>query len=277
MPGDDRHGPGTVRGMWRGGLGRRGRPLTAATLAALFAATSCASGGGSSGRTGSTPTSSPTSSTTTLLIPPSENGPRCTTHADGTTSCVVPGRPLRRRRRRGLLLPDADADANGTGDNGTGDDEARAEYASVASFAELALRLVAVGAPPALVAACHRAALDEIRHAETVDSLAGRRRHSGFGPIPRLLGRRVGTRTRSRRVEIRRLATESFVDGWLNEGQAACELRHRAARATSDHERRALTRMAADEQRHADLARDIVTWCFREEPRAVSRALAPMA
>lgn len=208
-----------------------------------------------------------TATTTPSSTTPSTNNGYCYVQPNGTTSCAVPGRPLRRRRR--LLLP-------ATGGADRPDDDARAEYASVASFGELALRLLAVGAPPDLVAACHRAALDEIRHASTCERLAGRL-PSSFGAISGLLGRRLGGWRRSRRFQLQRLAVESLVDGWRNEGAAAAQLRDRAETAASPQDRAALMSMADDEQRHADLARAIVTWCFDEEPVAVGRALARAA
>lgn len=145
----------------------------------------------------------------------------------------------------------------------------------MASFGELALRLIAVGAPVELVEACHRAALDEIRHARQADALADRHR-AGFGAIPALLGRRIGGWNRSRRAQLRGIAVESFRDGWLNEGAAAALLRHRAESAPSDR-REILLAMAADEQGHAELAREIVLWCFDEDPSAVGPALAAFA
>lgn len=150
------------------------------------------------------------------------------------------------------------------------------EYASVASFGELALRLLAVGAPAELVAACHRAALDEIRHADTCVALSGGPA-TAFGPIPGLLGRRLGGWRRSRRAQLQGLATESFLDGWVNEGAAAALLRSRAQRAASPREAEALGAMAEDEQRHAELARAIVTWCFDQDPAGVGRALGRVA
>lgn len=230
---------------------RRRPRLSTAALVALFAATAC----GSSGSTVQPPTTTTTSSGST-----STTG--CTDAGNGMRMCVIEGRPLRRRRRRRLLLP-----------SGDGDRQARTEYASVASFGELALRLIAVGAPVALVERCHRAALEEIGHARSADALAGRGA-SRFGAVPELLGRRIGGRRRSRRVQLQRIAVESFTDGWLNEGAAAAELRRRAEAASSDEERAVLAAMADDEQGHAELARDIVTWCFDEDPAAVGRALA---
>jgi hypothetical protein len=143
----------------------------------------------------------------------------------------------------------------------------------VASFGELGLELMALGAPTALVARCHRAAIDEISHATTLDRLAGRD-GSRFGPIPHLLGRRIGGRLRSRRRHLARIALTSYRDGWLNEGRSAADMEARAQTAERAQEREAFARIAAEERGHADLARDVVLWCFEESPRAVGRALA---
>jgi len=179
-------------------------------------------------------------------------------------ACSIPGRPLRRRRRRkGFLLPAED---------GAGD-EARMEYASVASFAELGLQLMALGAPTALVLRCHRAGLDEIAHATVLDRLSGGER-SGFGPIPHLLGQRIGGRSSTRRRRLARIALESYRDGWLNEGASAVEMDGRARSAGTPEDRCAFERIAGDERRHADLGRDVVLWCFGEDQRGVGRVLA---
>jgi len=100
---------------------------------------------------------------------------------------------------------------------------------------------------------------------------------SSFGSIPGLLGRRLGGWRGSRRSQLRGLAVESFLDGWVNEGAAAALLRERAEDAASPDEKAALAAMAEDEQRHADLAKAVVTWCFDQEPAAVGRALGKVA
>lgn len=232
-------------------IGRR-PTLTAAAVAALFVAPACMSDGG--GSTGTTTTTTPSTTTSTPASTP-------------VTSVVVEGRPLRRRWRRWrqeLLIPP---------DDGRHGLTARIEYASVASFAELALQLMALGAPPTLVARCHRAALDEIGHAAIADALDGRPQER-FAPIPHLLGRRIGGLSRTRRGQVARLAIDSYRDGWLTEGLAAARLERRAASTTDPEDRAALERVAADERGHADLARDVVLWCFGIQPRSVGRALA---
>jgi hypothetical protein len=234
----------------------RRRALTAAAVAALFVTPGCSVFAEAVGR------SSPPTPVTTS-VPPGGGGWTCVTLGDGTAACSIPGRPLRRRRRRDLLLPAPD---------GTHDDEARIEYASVASFGELGLELMALGAPTALVARCHRAALDEISHATILDRLAGRD-GSRFGAIPHLLGRRIGGRLRGRRRHLARIALASYRDGWLNEGRSASDMDSRAQMAESAEERRAYERIAAEERGHAELGRDVVLWCFEESPTAVGRAL----
>jgi hypothetical protein len=243
------------RRLWA--LPIRRRALTAAAVMALFAAPGCSVFAEAVGRS-----SPPTTSSTRPF--PADTGPNCVTYSDGTMACSIPGRPLRRRRRRGFLLP---------ADDGVHSDEARIEYASVASFGELGLELMALGAPTALVARCHQAAMDEITHATALARLAGRD-GSRFGAIPRLLGRRIGGRLRRRRGHLARIAVMSYRDGWLNEGLSAADMEARAQRAETSEERRAFERIAAEEHGHAELGRDVVLWCFEESPRAVGRALA---
>lgn len=249
----------TVR-SGRGVLPRR-RALTAAAVTALFAASGCSVVSDAVGRI-----SAPVTSTT---LPPMNGGPMgggptCVTFSDGSGMCSIPGRPLRRRRRRGFLLPIGD-DPH--------DDEALIEYASVASFGELGLELMALGAPTDLVARCHRAAIDEITHATALDRLAGRD-GSQFGAIPHLLGRRIGGRFRSRRRHLASIALASYRDGWINEGQSAADMEARAQAAGGTDERQAFERIAAEERGHAELGRDVVFWCFQESPKSVGRALA---
>ena len=163
-----------------------------------------------------------------------------------------------------MLLPASD---------GVTQEEARAEYASVASFGELALELLALGAPVDLVRRCHQAATEEIGHAVSIEALHGRAA-AAFGPMPLLLRRRIGGSRRRRRALLVRLAVESYRDGWLNEGAAATELEERARAAATDAERAVWQRMADEERSHAELARDIVLWCHSQNEDAVGRALA---
>ncbi|MBL8957088.1 MAG: hypothetical protein JNK82_40315 [Myxococcaceae bacterium] len=132
------------------------------------------------------------------------------------------GRPVRRRRRRSA---------------------ATAEQESVPAFARVALQLWAHGAPVELIARAHQAALDEIDHA--------RRLGADWAPLD-LPALDVGS--------VRQLAVESLYDGVWGEGRAAAQAARRATTDPDPVKRAMWAVIARDEQRHADLARDIVGW-----------------
>jgi hypothetical protein len=157
---------------------------------------------------------------------------------------------------------------------------ARFEHASVASFAKLALDLLRHGAPPELLEATHRAAIDEIDHARRSFELAARfdgGAPRGPGPlaVPELLG-----------VSLHDLARETLRDGCVGETLAAA----RAAREhdTSDDvvERETLAVIARDEESHAELAFRILAWTatkdasvldgLEDEAQALGDALPPV-
>jgi hypothetical protein len=128
--------------------------------------------------------------------------------------------------------------------------DARLEHASIAAFARLSLSLLAFGAPPDLVEDCHRAALDEIRHAQISFTLAG----AALGPAPS----RALADLRAHR-SLADLAEETYRDGCIGETIASLDL-HAIA-----------PDMAADEARHAELGWRIVEWALAsrdEEVRA---------
>jgi hypothetical protein len=138
----------------------------------------------------------------------------------------------------------------------------------VASFARLVLDLLAVGAPAELVAAASRAQAEEIEHARLCFSLASAYagRPVGPGPLPEA-GLGDGRRL-DRALRLRQLAVDSLRDGCWGEQRSADELRARAAVETDPAVRAVLERLAADEQRHADLGWRIVEHCLAEEPSA---------
>ncbi|HLT40718.1 MAG TPA: ferritin-like domain-containing protein [Enhygromyxa sp.] len=140
---------------------------------------------------------------------------------------------------------------------------ARAEHASIASFAQFGARLLAIGAPPSLVRDALAAAGDEVRHAEL--ALARASELTGvaleFGPLD------VGEAGRAS-------LTESFADtvlacvreGCIGETLAALEL-GAAALACDDVELAASLRaIADDEARHAALAWSLVRWALDRAP-----------
>ena len=100
-------------------------------------------------------------------------------------------------------------------------ENARKEHASIAAFSQLALDLMAVGAPPHLLAAAHRDAADEVRHAELCYGVA--RSIDGVAlspaPFPEARAQKAAAKTRSEALT--QVAIDSLMDGVLSEGTAA--------------------------------------------------------
>jgi hypothetical protein len=139
---------------------------------------------------------------------------------------------------------------------------AHAEAASVAAFMALRDELAAHGAPEDLIARALEAARDEVRHARMMTRIALRR-----GAVP--------ARPRFDRIEVRELedlAIENAVEGCVRETWAALEATFAARAATDSDIRAVMGRIAIDETRHAELARDIDEWVrTRLDAAAVER------
>jgi len=149
----------------------------------------------------------------------------------------------------------------------------RTEHASVAAFARLTLDLVALGAPPELIAAANRDALDEIRHAELCFALA--RSIDGHAASPGAFPQAARARTLSERpaLALAQLAVDSLVDGALHEGVSARIIAKLARRADDATIAAILKEIAADEGRHARHGWDVVRWCVSEGGAGVEQAL----
>ncbi len=147
---------------------------------------------------------------------------------------------------------------------------ARMEHASVASFSVFSLDLLRIGAPPELLEAAHRAALDEIHHARLCFGLAGRYRSEALGPdvmkIPALA-------ERSWEVILAALIRE----GCVGEAVAAVDAAARLARVTDPEVHEVLTVITRDEAAHAALAWRTLGWWLRQKPELRAHAEAVFA
>ncbi len=140
---------------------------------------------------------------------------------------------------------------------------ARAEHASVASFARFALELMALGAPLELLRGAARAMADEVEHAAICAARAGVA--PDFGP-PDVVGA-LGS------VQARDVLVATLRDGAIGETLAAPEATAGAFRADAGA-RAALLQIAADETRHAALAWRTVRWILASRPELVDVARA---
>lgn len=127
---------------------------------------------------------------------------------------------------------------------------AELEAASVVAFEELADELRLHGAPARLVRDAHRSRRDEIRHARVMTALA--RRHGGV-PSMRVTARR-GARPLAEVVH------DNATEGCVRETFGALIATVQARRAADARVRRELSRIAADETRHAQLSWAIHDW-----------------
>jgi len=132
------------------------------------------------------------------------------------------------------------------------------EHASVAAFARLSLELMALGAPSELLAGVHRAALEEVRHAEQCWTLAqrfgGTTRSAGAFPFPDSIAI-----SRS----LAELAAAAVREGCLAETLGAHVVAAAAELAPEPDVRVALRAIATDEAQHAVLSFKIVAWALR--------------
>lgn len=143
------------------------------------------------------------------------------------------------------------------------------EHASIAAFARLSLQLLALGAPPELIARSHQAALEEVDHARRCAALASR-----FAGRPVAPGALPEACAPVARVDLATMAADTLREGCLGEAVAAEVAARALAKATDAGVREALTVIARDEAEHARLAWDIVDWCVSAGGDPVRDALA---
>ena len=146
--------------------------------------------------------------------------------------------------------------------------EARFEHASVASFARLALELLAAGAPADLVRDAQRAMGDEIRHAELCFALASAYAGAPVGPGPIAVDGALG------RVSLADIAAAAVREGCIGETIAALTAMEGRDAATDPAVRAALTVIAEDEGEHAAMSWRLVAWAYRSGDHEVRAAVA---
>ena len=137
---------------------------------------------------------------------------------------------------------------------------ALAEHASVAAFSQISLQLLALGAPARLLEGTHRAALDEIRHAEITFALAsayGGGTHVGPSPLS------IDTAPASR--SLREVAIDALLDGCIGEAANALAMADEAEHEPIAEVAALIRTLVSDEERHAILAWQVVQWAIAED------------
>ncbi|HEX7602280.1 MAG TPA: hypothetical protein VF316_11770 [Polyangiaceae bacterium] len=145
-----------------------------------------------------------------------------------------------------------------------GDRWARAaftEYAAIASFLRVAEELSLAGAPTELVLATRAAAKDEARHAALLE------------PFAEVTLPRYRSHAPAEQKDLPTMVRETFVDACCAETLGAVAARDDAAHADDPELRAVLLLIAADEERHAELAWRTLAWLVREGGDAARRSL----
>jgi hypothetical protein len=147
--------------------------------------------------------------------------------------------------------------------------DAQAECESVTAFLQLALELVELGAPDALIEHALTAAAQEIEHARGVAALAGRFGGAVSLALPEPSPRPLPTAEDA----LVRLAVESYLDGCIGEAWAARRAGD-GARNARDPETRALRRrIAREESAHAELGWQLIDFAIARGGSRVAEAL----
>lgn len=133
---------------------------------------------------------------------------------------------------------------------------ALAEHASVAAFARFALEALALGAPANLLVDAANAMRDEIEHARLCFALASTYGSRDVGPGALDVGTAIGP------ISLSTAALSTLLEGCVGETLAAIEAAESASHATDSVIAEVLSRIAADEGRHAELAFRFVAWAL---------------
>lgn len=140
-----------------------------------------------------------------------------------------------------------------------------AEHVSIAGFQRFARDLEAHGAPPSLLAAARRAAMDESRHARLAFTLASVFAGAPIGPPARGRGAASSVDVPARR-SLAELALATAREGCTVETLSACLLDGALRGATDPAIAAVLRGMRGDEERHAALAWASLRWMLSRDP-----------
>ncbi len=145
------------------------------------------------------------------------------------------------------------------------------EHASVAAFARFSLQLLGLGAPPELLSLCQQAMQDELRHTRIAFGLASAYADEPLGPGPLNLDGALDDPSEDLLAHV---AMTTLLEGCIGETVAALGAREGATCATDPHVRQVLSEIAADEERHAELAWRFLDWALAQRPSLAPALLA---
>jgi hypothetical protein len=141
------------------------------------------------------------------------------------------------------------------------------EHASIAAFARFSLQLLALGAPPDLVESCTQALADETAHTKLCFELASAYAGRAVGPGPLDIDGSLAASSLGDIVDL------VLAEGCFGETSAALEAFEAAESAVDPVIAAAYAQIAADEQRHAELAFRFVRWALERGGNEVAERI----
>lgn len=141
------------------------------------------------------------------------------------------------------------------------------EHASVASFAQFTLGLMAHGAPPALLSATAQAMADEVEHARRCYAIASVYAGMAISPGP------LDTSGARPAESLEALLTATIREACVGETLGAVEAAHMAECVAEPALREAWALIAADELRHAALGWQTLSWGLPRAPGLTAGAV----
>ncbi|MEX1368932.1 MAG: ferritin-like domain-containing protein [Nannocystaceae bacterium] len=142
------------------------------------------------------------------------------------------------------------------------------EHASVASFSRFTLHLLALGAPPSLIAQTQRAATEELEHARAFFGLASAYAGTPLAPGP------LDVRGGLDDLDPLAMVLAAVTEGCIAETISALQIAATRDGTTDPILHATLTRIAEQELAHAELAWRFVAWAL---PRGDDRMRAAVA
>lgn len=144
------------------------------------------------------------------------------------------------------------------------------EHASIAAFARFNLQLLSLGAPADLVEACNSALIDETNHARLCFGLASAYAGRAIGPGPLDIAMSLEQASLLDVVDL------VLAEGCFGETSAALEALELLETSQDPAIQQAYRQIAADEQRHAELAFRFVAWALERQPTVAERIEAAL-
>jgi len=134
---------------------------------------------------------------------------------------------------------------------------AQVEHASIASFDRFCLQLLSLGAPPSLIEQAHRAAIDEVRHAQLSFAVASIYAGKPLGPGPLSL-----TASAFADFSVAYVLQSAVEEGCVGETLAAADAQAARDLVEAPSLKWVLGVIADDEAEHASLAYRFAAWAL---------------